>query len=146
MERHGSSQYSGKQTRRNVSSGSNSPSSEEQSLQSSQGSQSLQSSQGSNEERSVGAVIAESLAKEGQESIDQALSKINGWFKESTEYVSEKPWEAALMVASFGLTTWLLLTTKPGRKIFDAGAATFVPKISKWMATTFASSTSQATH
>ena len=132
MERQGSSQHSGKQIRRNVSAGN---SGEDQGLDSSSG-----------EEKSVSAGIAESLAKEGQESIDRAMTKISDWFEEGNKYVSQKPWEAALMVASFSLTAWVLLTTKPGRKIFNAGAATFVPKISKWISTTFAQPSSQATH
>jgi len=87
--------------------------------------------------KSVGTVIAQSLARESQESIDKILSQINGYFNDTTDYVSENPREAALIAVTAGMAAYVLLATKPGRKLFDAGAERFVPEIARWISANF---------
>lgn len=83
------------------------------------------------EQRSIGEVISQSLSKGGQESIDRAINQATGYFRSAKSYVSENPRESALIAASAGLAAYVLLTTKPGRRVFDAGMALAGPELYK---------------
>lgn len=82
-------------------------------------------------QKSIGEVISQSLSKSGQESIDRTISQVSDYFKTAKTYVSENPRESALIAASAGLAAYVLLTTKPGRKVFDAGMALAGPELTK---------------
>ncbi len=111
----------------------------------SQGSQNAQgdkeeTSESSSITKSVGAVIGESLAKDAQARVDDVMDRVNGYFKTAKEYVSENPKETAAIVAAVGVAAWVLLYTKPGRQVFEKGAAMYVPEISKWITQNLTSS------
>lgn len=85
------------------------------------------------EMKSIGAIISQSLAQGGQESVDQALSQVGDWMIEAKDYVQENPREAIAIAAAVGLSAWALFATKPGRRIFESGAGLVMPEISKWL-------------
>jgi hypothetical protein len=99
------------------------------------------------EPKSVGSIISQSLARESQESIDRVLSDVSSQFKSARTYTSTNPGEAVLIGVTVALGAWVLLGTKPGRKVFDAGAERFIPEVTKWISQTFAGQTSgRSTH
>lgn len=100
-----------------------------------------QSEEGSTEQKSVGSIISQSLAKESQETIDRALTDVSTRIKAAKTYASANPGEASLIALTAALAGWVLLGTKPGRKVFDAGAERFVPEITRWVSKNFAGMT-----
>jgi ElaB/YqjD/DUF883 family membrane-anchored ribosome-binding protein len=84
--------------------------------------------------KSIGAVIAQSLAEESQEGVDRILGEIKTGFEVARDYVVENPREAAGLAVCAGVVAWALLGTKPGRKVFEAGTAVAVPYATKWVA------------
>lgn len=98
-----------------------------------------QTANASGEQKSVGSVIAQSLARESQEQIDNALSEVNKYIKATKDYAVEKPGEATLIAFTAGMAAWVLLGTKPGRMVFDAGVERFVPEVTRWFSSNFSS-------
>lgn len=88
-------------------------------------------------QKSVGAVIADSLAKDTQQKVDTALSSVGSAVESVKEYVAENPKEAIALALSIVGAGWALLYTKPGRHIFDQAAPVVVPKISSWLTSSF---------
>jgi hypothetical protein len=68
---------------------------------------------------------------------DTVIAMLQDVFKTATDYIEENPREATAIAIAAGLTGWMLLATKPGRKIFDFGVAAFALEISKWMSRKF---------
>ncbi len=133
------------------SSASGSMGSDSSSVSGSTGSDSSRSASGStasdeqrdqNQPKSVGTVIAENLARESQEKIDRALGQFNGYFTQTTSYISSNPREATAIAVAAGMVAWVLLGTKPGRRIFEMGAAMVIPEATKWVQNNFANLTS----
>lgn len=87
--------------------------------------------------KSIGTVIGENLARGTQERVDKAMDTVSGYVESVKDYVTENPKEAAALAASIGLAAWALFYTKPGRRVFDKGAAVIVPEVSKWVTETF---------
>ncbi|MBX3021980.1 MAG: hypothetical protein KF799_09915 [Bdellovibrionales bacterium] len=87
--------------------------------------------------KTIGAVIAENLAAGTQERVDGVMDQVSEYYEAAREYVNENPREAMMIGASLGMAAWALLFTKPGRQIFDLGAARAVPVVSQWISTTF---------
>lgn len=87
--------------------------------------------------KSVGTIISESLNKESQMAIDRVLGDISSRMKTAREYAGSNPGEATLIAVTAALAGWVLLNTKPGRTLFDAGAERFVPEITKWVSNNF---------
>ncbi len=89
------------------------------------------------EQKSIGAVIGNSLAKGTQEKIDQTLGQFSGFYDSTKRYVNENPREAIMVGAAIGLGIWALLATKPGRVVFERGASVLVPELTKWWGENF---------
>jgi len=83
---------------------------------------------------SIGSLISQSLAEESQAGVDRVLADVRDGIDAAREYVSENPREAVALAAAAGIVAWALLGTKPGRKVFEAGAAIAVPYATKWVA------------
>ena len=83
---------------------------------------------------SIGSMISQSLAEESQAGVDRVLADVREGIDAAREYVSENPREAVALAAAAGVVAWALLGTKPGRKVFEAGAAIAVPYATKWVA------------
>ena len=83
---------------------------------------------------SIGSLISQSLAEESQAGVDRILADVRDGIDAAREYVSENPREAVALAAAAGVVAWALLGTKPGRKVFEAGAAIAVPYATKWVA------------
>ena len=83
---------------------------------------------------SIGSLISQSLAEESQAGVDRVLADVREGIEAAREYVSENPREAVALAAAAGVVAWALLGTKPGRKVFEAGAAVAVPYATKWVA------------
>ena len=83
---------------------------------------------------SIGSLISQSLAEESQAGVDRVLADVRDGIDAAREYVSENPREAVALAAAAGVVAWALLGTKPGRKVFEAGAAIAVPYATKWVA------------
>ncbi len=101
--------------------------------QSSNKSKGASDSSSESEQKSIGAVIGDSLAKDTQERIDEVMTKVNSYFKSAKDYVAENPKETAAIAAAVAVAGWALFYTKPGRSLFDKGAGVFVPQVSKWI-------------
>lgn len=100
---------------------------------SSSGSQEMASREDSSERKSIGAIISQSLAEESQEGIDRVLSELKEYFDSGRTYIQENPREAAGLAIAAGVAAWALLGTKPGRVLFEAGAAIAVPYVTRWV-------------
>ena len=87
--------------------------------------------------KTIGSVIAHSLAEENQEGVDRVLSEIRQYFEQSKTYINENPREAAGLAVAGAVVAWVLLGTKPGRKAFEAGVAIAVPYATKWVSRNF---------
>lgn len=87
--------------------------------------------------KTIGSVIAQSLAEESQEGVDRVLGEIRQYFETSKTYINENPREAAGLAIAGAVAAWALLGTKPGRKAFEAGAAVAVPYVTKWVSRNF---------
>ena len=90
-----------------------------------------------NAPKSISAIIGQSLAQESQEGVDRVFSQLNGYFTQGKDYVNENPKEAAALAISLGVAAWALTCTKPGRKMFEAGATMAVPRMAKWFTANF---------
>ena len=97
---------------------------------SSLGSAQMESATG--ERKSISKVIAQSLAEDNQEGVERVLSEVKRYFDNSRSYISENPREAAGLALAAGVAAWALLGTKPGRMVFESGAAVAVPFVTKW--------------
>ncbi|MGE3760199.1 MAG: hypothetical protein AB7H97_20710 [Pseudobdellovibrionaceae bacterium] len=98
-------------------------------------SQDLSSNEVSSDRKSIGAIISQSLAEESQEGIDRVLGEIKEYFESGRTYIQENPREAAGLAIAAGVAAWALLGTKPGRVLFEAGAAIAVPYVTRWVST-----------
>ena len=105
-----------------------------------QGSTGGNETEDSQKSASIGSMISQSLAKESQATIDSTLAQVSDSFQAAKKYTNEKPVEAALIACTAGLAAWVLLGTKPGRKVFDVAAARFVPEVTAWASKTFKAS------
>lgn len=93
---------------------------------------------------SIGSLISQSLAEESQAGVDRVLADVRDGIDAAREYVSENPREAVALAAAAGIVAWALLGTKPGRKVFEAGAAIAVPYATKWVARNMADALRQS--
>lgn len=84
------------------------------------------------EDKGIGALVAQGISEEGQESIERVVEDVKSYFDKGREYVSENPKEAAGLAVAAGFAAWALLGTKPGRMLFEAGSAVAVPQITKF--------------
>lgn len=89
------------------------------------------------ESKSLSEVISKAVPEETQEAFEMVLRKFNVKIKKGGDYIGSNPREAVLIAVSAGLAGWALLSTKPGRKIFDSGATILMPKISDWFSENF---------
>ncbi len=89
------------------------------------------------ESNSVRDVIAKHLPKEAQQSLDRAIAQVNEFLKSGRTYIQENPRESAVIAVTVGISAWVLFATKPGRKVFDTAAETYVPRLAKWMQNLF---------
>lgn len=97
------------------------------------GSQEMSSSEGTSDRKSIGAIISQSLAEESQEGIDRVLNEVKQYFEAGRTYIQENPREAAGLAIAAGVAAWALLGTKPGRVLFEAGAAFAIPYATRWV-------------
>lgn len=97
------------------------------------GNSSLQQMESGSERKSIGAIISQSLAEESQEGIDRLLNEVKTYFESGREYIKENPREAAGLAVAAGICAWALLGTRPGRAIFESGAAKGVPFVTRWI-------------
>jgi len=74
-----------------------------------------------------------SYGKDDHGAIDDVLSQMNNWVKSAADYMASRPGESLFLAAAAGIGLYALLGTKPGRKVFDAGALVLVPQISRWL-------------
>ena len=80
----------------------------------------------------------ESLHLDNRENVDRLISLAKDYLQKSKAYIDENPTEAAALAASIGIGGWALFSTKPGRRVFDFGAALAIPSIAQWIKTNFA--------
>lgn len=99
----------------------------------SSGSQEMSSSEGTGDRKSIGAIISQSLAEESQEGIDRVLNEVKQYFEAGRTYIQENPREAAGLAIAAGVAAWALLGTKPGRVLFEVGAAFAIPYATRWV-------------
>ena len=95
------------------------------------------SSEASSEPKSIGAIVAGSLAQESQEGVDRIISQVRSYFNIGKDYINENPREAAGLAVSIAVGTWAVLGTKPGRKAFEASSVVAIPRIVKWVKENF---------
>lgn len=84
----------------------------------------------SHEIKTVGDVIGESLGKDTQKQLEEAVSQASDMYKTGKKYVNENRGEALALFVAVGVAGWALLYTKPGRQIFDMAAPKVLPQIS----------------
>lgn len=89
------------------------------------------------ETKSIGAVIGDSIGKNAQAKVDEAFSQASQYFDGVKSYLRESPREAIGIGLTLAAAGWVLLYTKPGRQIFDKGAATFGPQITESLSELF---------
>lgn len=100
------------------------------------GAQQVNSSVDTSERKSFGAIISQGLAEEGQqEGIDRIFGELREYFDKGRTYIQENPREAAGLAIACGVGAWALLGTKPGRVLFEAGAAIAIPYVTRWVST-----------
>ena len=91
--------------------------------------------------QSIGSMIGHTLAEESQASAQRMLQDINRKAHSVHDYVVENPREVAGLAVTLGFMAWAAIRTKPGRLLFDAGAALAIPMATKWVARNIAGPT-----
>ena len=91
----------------------------------------------SSELKSVGTVIAETLVKDTQQRVDQAMSNANAAVESVRNYATENPREAFVIALGLAAAGWALLYTRPGRVLFDQTAPKVIPQVTRWVSHTF---------
>ncbi len=94
------------------------------------GAEASEQQEGNHEIKTVGDVIGESLGKDTQKQIENAIGQAADLYKTGKTYVNENRGEALALFVAAGVAGWALLYTKPGRQLFDLAAPKVLPQIS----------------
>lgn len=96
------------------------------------------------EHRSLSELLSEGLGRENAQALEQFFSQFKDHLRAGHTYIEENPREALAIAASVGLTAWILMGTKPGRRLFTPALIAFMPRIKTWLNDVFAASPSKS--